>query len=157
MNTSTQNEILSQATSLTGTERLNYLFQNLSHLSSYELVAVIHDLMSVAIDYTSSCDEAVWLHLVTNGQHPDAFDGLNMPSFSAALKGLDLIDVAIDTSKLCDTCAYRAGTLGNHSETTQADVKTAMANGKVFYCHDDEAGTVKMKACQGYVQHRSQA
>lgn len=150
------NDILSEAVSLADKERLDFIRFYLIDRSSSDLISVISDLMSVAIDYTSSCDEAIWLHLMCNGQHPDAFDRLNVPSFSAAIKGLALIDIATDKSKLCDTCAYRAGTLGNHSETTQSDVETAMANGAVFYCHNDQTSTVRMKACQGYVQHRKE-
>lgn len=150
-------EILNAAASLPADTRLDYLKQNLSTLSSDDLIAVIDNVMQVATDYTSSCDEAVWLHLMCNGQYPDTFDRLNVPSFSAAIKGLTLIDIAINTSKLCDTCAYRAGTLGNHSQTTQSDVEHALADGAVFYCHNDAKGTVKMKACQGYVQHNKQA
>lgn len=155
--TLTTYDVLSQAADQSAKTRLDYLTQNLGHLSSSDLIAAIDSVITVASDYASSCNEAVWLHLMVNGQYPNGVDHLNVPSFSAAIKGLTLIDIAINTSKLCDTCAYRAGTLGNHSQTTQSDVEHALADGAVFYCHNDAKGTVKMKACQGYVQHNKQA
>lgn len=134
----------------------------LQSLNKDDLIKLVVNLVATGESYASACDEAVWLHLIGEGDyHPDSIHHLNLPSFKGALSGMALLPYAVDDSKLCSTCAYRKGTLGNNSETTIGDVEHVIYHEGVFRCHKevDKHGShactdgKALKACQGWVQH----
>lgn len=142
-------------------QRFKALCQAFSGLNKDELLKVLDGVINVGCDYATSCDEAVFLHMVTTGEmHPYSVEKLNMPSFQAAIKGLYLAKRAPNQSVLCESCAYRCGTLANHSETTQADLEYAKANETIFYCHQDienlnhptREDRKRMRPCRGWAQ-----
>ncbi|MCG2572266.1 hypothetical protein LVY74_01675 [Acinetobacter sp. ME22] len=143
-------------------ERLNAIQAIFADKSKDEVLAAFHSVFWTGVDYAASCDETLHLHLVTTGDiHPYTVEKLNMPSFQGALHGLILAQKAPKQAVLCESCAYRCGTLANHSLTTQADLAYAIKNEKVFYCHKDienldcptSEDRKRMKPCKGWAQH----
>lgn len=143
-------------------ERLNAVKEMFAKKSKDDLLALFCNVLDVGVDYAESCDETLYLHLVTTGDiHPYTVEKLNMPSFHGALNGLILAQKAPKQAVLCESCAYRCGTLANHSLNTQADLAHAIESGEVFYCHKDienldcptSEDRKRMKPCKGWAQH----
>ncbi|WP_151765828.1 hypothetical protein [Acinetobacter colistiniresistens] len=137
------------------------LREKFGNLGQEDLLNVIDGLVTVGVDYASSCNDTLHLHLVTTGDmHPYAVDKLNMPSFVAAIKGLRLVEKAPNQNVLCESCAYRCGTLANHSDTTQADLEQAKRDKAIFYCHQEienldnptAEDRKRMRPCRGWAQ-----
>ena len=143
-------------------ERLQAIKDKFSEKSHDELLNLLGNVLNVAVDYAQSCDETLYLHLVTTGgMHPYAVEKLISPSFHAALNGLILADKAPKQDILCESCAYRTGTLANHCLTTQSDLAQALELSAVFFCHKDienldiptSIDRKRMKPCKGWCQH----
>lgn len=151
-------QVVIDACDIEKSKRDDFIKSSLAHCSQAELVDLVNELLGASISFTEACDETMWLHLMNEGLHPRSIEKLNMPTFKGALQGLELDKLASNKSKLCQTCAYRTGTLGNCSESTQSNVEYSIYSGSIFYCHtDSEKGTTrKNKACQGYAQHLKQ-
>lgn len=143
-------------------ERVQAIKDKFSHQSQDELLTLLGNVLNVSVNYAQSCDEAIFLHLVTAGDmHPYSVEKLISPSFDTALKGLILADKAPNQEVLCESCAYRCGTLANHCPTTQADLDHAIEIGNIFYCHKEMENLnepsiedrKRMKPCKGWAQH----
>lgn len=154
---------MNQIIGLPAKDRHLKIHEQFNHLDKQQLLQIICALTDVTIDYTQSCDEAVWLHLIGKGDyHPHAIDDLNLPSLAGSLNGLLLDEFAPVKKGLCSTCAYRRGTLGNSSTSTQADVDYAFLMDTSFSCHKqaDQAGGINdevkscLKPCKGWIQHK---
>lgn len=162
MHKSVQIDRLVKVLALPKEQRKSAMQTAFASVPATDLLDLLTDVLNASEGYTSACDEAVWLHLVGEGDyHPDAVDRLNLPSFEGALNGIWLSEYAPIKDFLCPTCAYRSGTLGNQSLTTQSDVAIALGNEQTFYCHknvDKAGGDVstcgKLNPCKGFVQHR---
>lgn len=84
-------------------------------------------------------------------------DNTNRPSLKGMLQGILLYMQVSDKTGLCDTCAYRMGTLGNTSMPTQTIVSTAYVWGLDFYCHKehDFKGQIEHPCkCRGFERHK---
>lgn len=147
-------------------ERLQAIKDNFSAKTHDDLLNLLGNVLNVAVNYAQSCDETLHLHLVTTGDiHPYTVEKLNMPNFHGALHGLILAQKAPKQAVLCESCAYRCGTLANHSLGTQGDLAHAIKNGEVFYCHKDienldcptSEDRKRMKPCKGWAQHIKQS
>ena len=143
-------------------ERLQAIKDKFSAKSHDELLNLLGNVLNVAVNYAQSCDETLYLHLVTTGDmHPYAIDKLISPSFHGALNGLILAQKAPNQDVLCESCAYRCGTLANHCLSTQSDLAHALELDAVFYCHKDienlhspsATDRKRMKPCKGWAQH----
>ena len=143
-------------------ERLQAIKDKFSAKSQDELLNLLGNVLNVAVNYAQSCDETLYLHLVTTGDmHPYAIDKLISPSFHGALNGLILAQKAPNQDVLCESCAYRCGTLANHCLSTQSDLAHALELDAVFYCHKDienlhspsATDRKRMKPCKGWAQH----
>ena len=162
MNDNTAILALTDIIQLPEAERLQAIKDKFSAKSHDELLNLLGNVLNVAVNYAQSCDETLYLHLVTTGDmHPYALDKLISPSFHGALNGLILAQKAPNQDVLCESCAYRCGTLANHCLTTQSDLAHALESDLVFYCHKDienlECPTSedksRMKPCKGWAQH----
>ena len=143
-------------------ERLQAIKNSFGDKSQDELLGLLGNVLNVAVNYAQSCDETLYLHMVTNGgMHPYAIEKLISPSFHGALNGLILAQKAPKQDVLCESCAYRCGTLANHCLTTQSDLAHALESDAVFYCHKDienldcptSEDKKRMKPCKGWAQH----
>lgn len=126
-----------------------------------ELLTVIDSLLNIGCDYAASCDETLYLHLVTVGEmHPYTVEKLNMPSFLGAIHGISLAKKAPNQLILCESCAYKCGTLANSSKATQADLSYAKECQEIFYCHQEienlenptEEDKKRIRPCRGWAQ-----
>ena len=153
---------LSEIAQMPQGERQAAFKEKFGTLAQDELLSVFSAVLDVTVSYAESCNEALFLHLVTTGDfHPHAVDKLNLPSFHTALKGVLIAQHAPNQDVLCDSCAYRCGTLANHSECTQADLEYALSVENTFYCHKEienldcptEVDRKRMKPCKGWAQH----
>ena len=143
-------------------DRLQAIQAQFGGKSNDELLVLLNSVLNISVNYAASCDETLYLHLVTSGDmHPHAIEKLISPSFHGALNGLILAKKAPNQKVLCDGCAYRHGTLANHCLTTQSDLMTALNSESIFYCHEGvenlDVPTEKdrkcMKPCKGWAQH----
>ncbi len=67
-------------------ERLQAIKDKFSKKSPDELLNLLSNVLNVAVNYAQSCDETLFLHLVTTGDmHPHAIEKLISPSFHGAL------------------------------------------------------------------------
>lgn len=142
-------------------KRSEIVKEKFSNFDKPELLKVIDGLISLGCDYAASCDETIFLHLVTEGDlHPHEVEKLNAPSFLGAVKGIRIAKNAPKQAILCESCAYRCGTLANHSIHTQHDLAHAKDCEAVFYCHKDienlncpsEKDKRRMRPCRGWAQ-----
>ncbi|MFW2064992.1 hypothetical protein ACG905_17305, partial [Acinetobacter ursingii] len=63
-------------------ERLQAIKDKISAKSQDELLNLLVNVLNVAVNYAQSCDETLYLHMVTNvGMHPYSIEKLISPSF----------------------------------------------------------------------------
>lgn len=150
--------VLADALQKSECERGHFIKENLAILEKAELMELLINVLNVGNQYAASCDEALWLQVVTRCDvHPDRLD-YNHPAFSGALKGLIIAGKASKKDQLCKSCAYREGTLANHSLSTQDDLAFAIADEAIFYCHENivdgqKLDMGKVRPCRGWAQH----
>lgn len=142
-------------------QRLQAVKDNFSNKNTDDLLELLFTLINVSDDYTNACDEAIELHLsIYSDMHPDKLS-FNKPSFHGALNGLILSSKAPNQNVLCESCAYKQGTLANSSLSTQSDLAYAIGNCATFYCHKNieniecpsEEDRKRMRPCKGWAQH----
>ncbi|WP_417211998.1 hypothetical protein [Acinetobacter venetianus] len=142
-------------------ERLAALKEKFACMAKDDLLGILAGVLNISCDYAASCDETLELHLVTTGDlHPYTVEKLITPSFEAAINGLKISKKAPNKSVLCESCAYRCGTLANHSSSTQADLAYAIESKAIFYCHQEienldyptEEDKKRMRPCRGWAQ-----
>ncbi|WOE40093.1 hypothetical protein [Acinetobacter chinensis] len=146
-------------------EGLQAIKDKFSDKSLPDLLQLVSEVLAISVSFTDACREALELHLVTVGDvHPHTVEKLIMPTFHGALNGLILAQKVQNQEVLCESCAYRPGTLANYSLGTQSDLSVALSMEKIFFCHKDIenhdcpslADRKRMKPCKGWAQHVKQ-
>ncbi|WP_313043239.1 hypothetical protein [Acinetobacter sp.] len=149
-------DLLIELLGVSQNERLARIRQLFVEHSKDEVLSVLNAFIEISSQFSNACLDAVNVHLAIEGDYIYT-DRLNMPSLVGALKGAKLLKHIDDPTKVCKGCAYRIGTMANCSEVTLPEVEICLADGFVFFCHENinehDIDHKSLKACKGYAQH----
>lgn len=120
------------------------------------VIRMFANFMGLANSVVANMRDAIEVYAIVEGDmHPHSAEQLNLPDIFGACNGAGLTD-RIDQSKLCDTCAFRLGTIANQCAPTTCDADYCAHPGeRPFLCHEHEEGEEPSKACAGFAQLRA--
>lgn len=93
---------------------------------------------------------------VNHGMPPSVSEKINLPDLVGALMGISIAS-GIDQDKVCESCAFRLGSIPNQCSSTVNDVFYCAEGDSDFMCHENIGDDGKCtRACKGYAQYLKQ-